>query len=80
MGHAKELINAYLYPVLATTATAFLGIGMITALRTTHQLEVIAQQADLFNQCVAVHLEENSAYVPDEVVSHCNGGPEPTTR
>jgi len=80
MGHARNLIETYLYPSLATAATVFLGIGMISALRTTHKLDVIATQAAFFNRCVAVHLEENSAYVPDEVVRHCNGGPEPRTR
>ena len=73
-------INAHLYPVLATVATVFLGIGMISTLKANHKLGVIAEQAALFNSCVAVHLEENSNYVPDEVVSHCNGGPEPTAR
>ena len=80
MGNVRDQINAHLYPVLATVATVFLGIGMISTLKANHKLGVIAQQAALFNNCVAVHLEENPTYVPDEVVSHCNGGPEPTAR
>ena len=77
MGNVRDQINAHLYPVLATVATVFLGIGMISTLKANHKLGVIAEQAALFNSCVAVHLEENPNYVPDEVVSHCNGGPEP---
>ena len=80
MGNVRDQINAHLYPVLATVATVFLGIGMISTLKANHKLGVIAEQAALFNSCVAVHLEENSNYVTDEVVSHCNGGPEPTAR
>ena len=80
MGNARDQINAHLYPVLATVATVFLGIGMISTLRANHKLGVIAEQAALFNSCVAVHLDENPNYVPDEVVSHCNGGAEPTAR
>ena len=76
MGNVRDQINAHLYPVLATVATVFLGIGMISTLKANHKLGVIAEQAALFNS-VAVHLEENPKYVPDEVVSHCNGGVEP---
>ena len=80
MGNVRDQINAHLYPVVATVATVFLGIGMISTLKANHKLGVIAEQAALFNSCVAVHLEENPNYVPDEVVSHCNGGAEPTAR
>ena len=51
-----------------------------STLKANHKLGVIAEQAALFNSCVAVHLGENPNYVPDEVVSHCNGGVEPTAR
>lgn len=80
MANPRDLINAHLYPVLAALATLFLGIGMVNTIKANQKLGVIAEQAALFNSCVAVHLEENSAYVPDEVVSHCNGGAEPTVR
>ena len=50
MGHARDLIETYLYPALATDATVFLGIGMISALRTTHKLDVIATQVAFFNR------------------------------
>jgi len=73
MSKARDLINAHLYPVLATLGTAFLAIGMVNAIQVNQKLAAIEEEASYFNHCVKVHIEENPNYLLDEIVVHCNG-------
>ena len=61
MSKARDLINAHLYPVLATFAVIYGAI----------QIAPIAQQARHFNACIAGEL---SWVEIDRATSRCNGG------
>ena len=74
MSNARDLINAHLYPVLATFGVIYLAI----------QIAPVAQQARSFNRCVAgleaalkannIEAEytwDESAVIPEAL---CNGG------
>ena len=70
MSKARDLINAHLYPVLATFAVVYGAI----------QIAPIAQQARHFNACVAAVLD-GAEYLKDEPirgrtlpVKNCSGG------
>ena len=72
MSKARDLINAPLYPVLATFAVIYEAI----------QIAPIAQQARLFNECARLQrLEVSRAEDPESPVARvrtvlmCNGGP-----
>ena len=72
MSKARDLINAHLYPVLATFAVIYGAI----------QIAPIAQQARLFNECARLQrLEVSRAEDPESPVARvravlmCNGGP-----
>ena len=81
MSNARDLINAHLYPVLATLSTAFLAVGMVNAIQVNQKLSAVEQEAKYFNHCVKHHIEENPKYLLDEIVVHCNGSyREPKTR
>ena len=81
MSNARDLINAHLYPVLATLSTAFLAAGMVNAIQVNQKLSAVEQEAKYFNHCVQHHIEENPKYLLDEIVVHCNGSyREPKTR
>ena len=41
MSNARDLINAHLYPVLATASTIFLAIGMVNAIQVNQKLSLI---------------------------------------
>ena len=58
MSKARDLINAHLYPVLATFAVVYGAI----------QIAPIAQQARSFNTCVAEYGEPKG-----NAVNYCNG-------
>ena len=70
MSKARDLINAHLYPVLATFAVVYGAI----------QIAPIAQQAREFNECARLHRElaryADPAYPLGRVraVQACNGG------
>lgn len=81
MGNARDLINAHLYPVLATLSTAFLAVGMVNAIQVNQKFSAVEKEAKFFNHCVQHHIEENANYLLDEIVVHCNGSyREPKTR
>jgi len=60
MNNARDLINAHLYPVLATFSVIYFAI----------QIAPIAQQARSFNACV----EQRGAIDTASNVMSCNGG------
>ena len=60
MSKARDLINAHLYPVLATFAVLYGAI----------QIAPIAQQARTWNSCVAAATKNVTAA---QAVSWCNG-------
>ena len=60
MSKARDLINAHLYPVLATFAVLYGAI----------QIAPIAQQARAWNSCVATATKNVTA---TQAVSWCNG-------
>ena len=68
MSKARDLINAHLYPVLATFAVVYGAI----------QIAPIAQQARDMNTCVRQEKRSNtkepSAYDTNRAVLKCNGG------
>ena len=71
MSKARDLINAHLYPVLATFAVVYGAI----------QIAPIAQQARSFNECARLHRLEVARWgdpaVPEarvRAVQACNGG------
>ena len=73
MSKTRDLINAHLYPVLATLGTVFLGIGMTQAIQINHKLGAVEKEAKYFDHCVKAHIAENPKYLLDEIVVHCNG-------
>ncbi len=73
MTNARDLINAQLYPVLATLGTIFLGIGMVNAIQINQKMGSIETEANYFDHCMKHHIEENPKYLLDEIVVHCNG-------
>ena len=79
MNNARDLINAHLYPVLATFAVIYGAI----------QITPIAQQARDMNACVQQGMEVRSVSAPDSVtdsqlranvVATCNGNGGSTSR
>ena len=71
MSKARDLINAHLYPVLATFAVVYGAI----------QIAPIAQQARLFNECARLHRLEVANWSDPagprprvRAVQACNGG------
>ena len=73
MSNARDLINAHLYPVLATAGTIFLAIGMVNAIQVNQKMSAMEEEAKYFNHCIKAHIEENPKYLLDEIVVHCNG-------
>ena len=73
MSKTRDLINAHLYPVLATAGTIFLAIGSINTIQINQKLGAIEEDAKYFNHCMKTHIEENPKYLLDEIVVHCNG-------
>ena len=73
MNNARDLINAHLYPVLATAGTVLLGIGVVNTIQINQKLDAVEQEAKYFNQCMKTHIEENPKFLIDEIVTHCNG-------
>lgn len=69
MSKARDLVNAHLYPVLATFSVAYFAV----------QIAPIAQQAREFNACVQ-RVNSKSRYdyyrFRPGAVSYCNGGSE----
>ena len=70
MSNVRDLINAHLYPVLATAGTIFLAIGMVNAIQVNQKMSAIEEEAKYFNHCIKVHIEENPKYLLDENVVH----------
>ncbi|MDC3011566.1 hypothetical protein OAZ24_04985 [Synechococcus sp. AH-736-G21] len=56
MSKARDLINAHLYPVLATFAVIYGAI----------QIAPIAQQARHFNACVDSQIQDGRGWAPEE--------------
>ena len=52
MSNARDLINAHLYPVLATAGTIFLAIGMVNAIQVNQKMSAIEEEAKYFNHCI----------------------------
>ncbi len=73
MNNARDLINAHLYPVLATAGTIFLAVGMANVIQINQRMHAVEEEAKYFNHCIKAHIEENSKYLIDEIVVHCNG-------
>ena len=73
MSNARDLINAHLYPVLATAGTIFLAIGTVNAIQVNQKMSAIEEETKYFNHCIKAHIEENPKYLLDEIVVHCNG-------
>lgn len=73
MSSARDMINAHLYPVLATASTAFLVIGVVNIIQINQKMVAVEEEAQYFNHCVKVHRAENPKFLLDEIVVHCNG-------
>ena len=73
MNNARDLINAHLYPLLATAGTIVLGLGVVNIVQINQKMGSIEQEANYFNHCMKTHIEENSNFLLDEIVTHCNG-------
>ena len=59
MTKTRDLINAHIYPVLATAGTIFLAIGSINTIQINQKLGAIEEDAKYFNHCMKTHIEEN---------------------
>ena len=57
MSKARDMINAHLYPVLATLGTAFLAIGMVNAIQVNQKLAVIEEHCQYFGKVFGVHIQ-----------------------
>ena len=55
MSKTRDLINAHLYPVLATLGTVFLGIGMTQAIQINHKLGAVEKEAKYFTTGQSPH-------------------------
>ena len=73
MTKTRDLINAHIYPVLATVGTILLAIGSINTIQINQKLGAIEEDAKYFNHCMKTHMKEIPKFLVDEIVLHCNG-------
>lgn len=73
MNNARDLINAHLYPVLASAGTDLITIGVVNTIQINQKLNAIEQEAKYFNHCMKTHIEETPKFLLDEIMLHCNG-------
>ena len=72
MSKTRDLINAHLYPVLATLGTVFLGIGMTQAIQINHKLGAVEKEAST-STTASKPTSLKTKHLLDEIVVHCNG-------